>query len=130
MPKFQIETQDDVPHLTLQDINHQEIIQAKKMISAIKFHDVHRIRITANHWIAPITALVFLLLFGIIVTTKSLLKKTQARKTNGEAINITLELQPREAENRQPLFSKLTEGGVMYVETVATLRHVEFYIVE
>lgn len=114
IPKLEIEEQDEAPHLKIQQIDQQEIKEANKMISAIKFHNIRTPGITTNHWTIPLSLVTLLLLTGLLVTTWKILQRCHLQKPKKENPDLNLELQkPQESENRQPLFSELQEGGIM-----------------
>lgn len=115
MPPIEIKEQKEIPHLQLQEIDHQEIKEVNKMISTIKFHNLQTLGTINNHWKIPIVLVILCIIIGLSI----IVWKTNRcrRHYNNKRIKNTLqdiELQkPQGSENRQPLFSELKEGGVM-----------------
>lgn len=102
IPRMAIpEETGDTPQIHLQTLNHRELLEASKIISTIKLHELQNPGISINHWIPAVSTFAAMsMVFAIFLV---LWIKRNATKRN---VKKTSDIELQEPEKRQPLFSE------------------------
>lgn len=112
LPDFSYTEQSTaIPKLQLDEVNIEELNKARKILDSVKFHFLNEpTQFSPTYWTLFALILGILILAALIYLWRTLRQRRKSRRTpSSNDIDLPLD----ERKNKEPLFSELTEGGVM-----------------